>query len=52
MANELGFSTPETGDRLALTSGAFHAAHDFTVNNSTFNDVHGNYVRDSHFIAC
>ena len=44
MTNELGFSAPEA-------SGAFRAAHDFAINNSTLNDVRGNYVRD-HFVAC
>jgi hypothetical protein len=44
MSNELGFDAPEA-------SGAFRAAHDFAINNSTMNDVKGNYVRD-HFVAC
>ncbi|KAF8336169.1 hypothetical protein F5887DRAFT_1247388 [Amanita rubescens] len=44
MANELRFGALETGNRLVLTSGAFHAAHDFTINNSTFNDVHGDFI--------
>ncbi|KAF8348016.1 hypothetical protein F5887DRAFT_1259533 [Amanita rubescens] len=45
MANELRFGALETGNRLVLTSsGAFHAVHDFTINNSTFNDVHGDFI--------
>jgi hypothetical protein len=44
MPNELGFGAPEA-------SGAFHAAHDFAINNSTLNDVQGNLVR-GHFVAC
>ena len=47
-SNELGFGAPESGQRLFLASeSSFHAAHDFTINGSTFNDVRGNYVRDS-----
>ena len=44
MSNERGFGASEA-------SGAFRAAHDFAINNSTLNDVQGNYVRD-HFVAC
>ena len=44
MSNELGFDAPKA-------SGAFRAAHDFSINNSTMNDVQGNYVR-VHFVAC
>ena len=44
MTNELRFGTPEA-------SGAFRAAHDFVINNSTLNGVQGNYVRDQ-FVAC
>ena len=44
MSNGHEFGAPET-------SGTFHAAHDFTMHNATFNDVQGNYVRD-HFVAC
>jgi hypothetical protein len=46
MLNELGFDAPE-----APMPGAFCAAHDFSINNSTMNDVQGNYIRD-HFVAC
>ena len=36
MSNKLVFG--------AGASGAFHSAHDFAINNSTLNDVQGNYV--------
>ena len=35
----------------ARASRAFHSAHHFTINNSTLNDVQGNYVSDR-FVAC
>jgi hypothetical protein len=44
MSIELGIDAPKA-------SGAFRAAHDFSINNSTMNDVQGNYVRD-HFLTC
>ena len=54
MSNELGFGAPATRQSLFLTSksGSFHAAHDFTINSSTFNDVRGNYVRDHFVVVC
>ena len=39
--------TSEMSNRLVFgdgASGAFHSAHDFAINNSTLNDVQGNYV--------
>ena len=43
-SNELVFGVPGA-------SGAFHAAHHFAINNSTLNDVQGNYV-SGRFVAC
>jgi hypothetical protein len=44
MSNDLVFSAPGA-------PGAFHSAHHFAINNSTLNDVQGNYVR-RRFVAC
>lgn len=43
MSNGLVFGPPGA-------SGVFHAAHHFAINNSTLNDVQGNYVSDR-FVA-
>jgi hypothetical protein len=44
MSNELIFDAPGA-------SGAFHSAHDFSIKDSTFVDVQGNYV-SSRFVSC
>ena len=46
MSSEILFGAPGA-------SGAFHTAHHFAINNSTLNDVQGDYVNVSdRFIAC
>jgi hypothetical protein len=44
MSNELKLGAPGA-------SVTFRAVHNLAINNSTLNDVQGNYVRD-HFVAC